>query len=65
MEKSFKMPQSKAPSELGSDETPYQQVASNRLCLPSSSFSSFWRHYLRQEPYEVIPHVRICAGGAG
>lgn len=23
------------------------------------------RHYLRQEPYEVIPHVRICAGGAG
>ena len=23
------------------------------------------RHYLRQEPFEVIPHVRICAGGAG
>ena len=21
--------------------------------------------YLRQEPYEVVPHVRICAGGAG
>ena len=24
-----------------------------------------WRHNLKQEPYEVVPHVRICAGGAG
>jgi hypothetical protein len=23
------------------------------------------RQNLRQEPYEVIPHVRICAGGVG
>ena len=23
------------------------------------------RHDLRQEPYAVMPHVRICAGGAG
>ena len=23
------------------------------------------RHYLRQEPYAVVPHVRICAGGGG
>ena len=23
------------------------------------SFGAFWRYYLRQEPYEVIPHVRI------
>ena len=23
------------------------------------------RHDLRQEPYAVVPHVRICAGGAG
>lgn len=27
--------------------------------------AAFWRYYLRQEPYEVVPHVRICAGGAG
>lgn len=23
------------------------------------------RHDLRQEPYAVVPHVRICAGAAG
>ena len=23
------------------------------------------RYNLRQEPYAVVPHVRICAGGAG
>ncbi len=23
------------------------------------------RHDLRQEPYAVVPHVRICAGGGG
>jgi 2'-5' RNA ligase len=23
------------------------------------------RHNSRQEPYAVVPHVRICAGGAG
>ena len=34
-------------------------------CLPSLSFSAFWRHYPRQEPYAVVPHVRICAGGVG
>ena len=22
-----------------------------------------WCYYLREEPYAVIPHVRICAGG--
>jgi hypothetical protein len=33
----------------------------------ASSFSLEmpWRHHPRQEPYEVIPHVRIRAGGAG
>ena len=31
--------------------------------LPSISFSALWRYYLRQEPYEGVPHVRI-AGGA-
>jgi len=29
------------------------------------TFSAPSRHHLRQEPYEVIPQVRICAGGAG
>jgi group II intron reverse transcriptase/maturase len=24
----------------------------------------FGRHYPRQEPYAVVPHVRVCAGGA-
>ena len=27
--------------------------------------SGFIRHDLRQEPYAVIPLVRICAGGGG
>jgi RNA-directed DNA polymerase len=30
---------------------------------PNQRFAS--RHHPRQEPYAVIPHVRICAGGAG
>jgi hypothetical protein len=33
--------------------------------LSSLPFSAPWRHYLRQEPYAVAPHVRIWAGGAG
>jgi len=31
----------------------------------SVSDGPFDRHDLRQEPYEVIPHVRICAGAPG
>src|SRR5674476_129159 len=31
--------------------------------LPPLSFGALVRHDLRQEPYEVAPHVRICAGG--
>ncbi len=51
--------QSEAPLDLGTDETPHPWGP----CLSSLPFSSLWRYYLRQEPYEVIPQVRICAGG--
>ena len=34
-----------------------------RTSLPRGSFLCVT--YLRQEPYAVIPHVRICAGGRG
>ena len=31
----------------------------------SLSDAAVWRYYLRQEPNEVIPHVRICGGAPG
>jgi RNA-directed DNA polymerase len=31
----------------------------------SKTLSTLWRHDLRQEPYAVMLHVRICAGGIG
>jgi len=34
-------------------------------CLPPLSFGAFSRYYPRQEPYEVIPHVRIGRGVPG
>jgi len=37
-------------------------AAANRASLP---LAATVRQDLRQEPYEVIRHVRICAGGAG
>jgi hypothetical protein len=33
--------------------------------LPPVSLPTSDRHDLRQEPYAVAPHVRICGGGAG
>ena len=65
MVEGLKTPKPETPPDLGSDETPHGQVASPCPCLPSLSFGALWRHYLRQEPYAVVPHVRICAGGAG
>lgn len=35
-----------------------------RICHPYP-LVALWRYYLRQEPDEVVPQVRICAGGAG
>jgi hypothetical protein len=32
---------------------------------PITHIGALWRYHLRQEPDEAIPHVRICAGGAG
>ena len=63
--KALKTPKPQTQIGLGSDETPHGQVASSCPCLSSLPFSASWRHYLRQEPYAVVPHVRICAGGAG
>jgi hypothetical protein len=34
-------------------------VGSLKPCMSSLSLVAFWRYYLRQEPYEAIPHVRI------
>ena len=31
--------------------------------LSSLSAGASARYHLRQGPYEIIPHVRICAGG--
>ena len=41
-----------------------QAAAADRRHV-SLSEPAFVRYDLRQEPYEVVPHVRICAGGAG
>ncbi len=43
----------------GNREIPYSSPYS------WSGYVKHWRYDLRQEPYEVVPHVRICAGGVG
>ncbi len=58
-------PKPQTQTDLGSDETPHGQMAPSCSCLSSLPFSASWRHLLRQEPYAVVPHVRICAEGAG
>jgi len=30
-----------------------------------NQYIEYRRYHLRQEPYAVVPHVRICGGGAG
>ena len=45
----------------GSLTATYRTVGSSIL----TRRSGFMRHNLRQEPYAVIPLVRICAGGGG
>jgi len=64
-QKSAEAPQSKAPSELGPHETPGRLLDSICPYLSPLPIGAFRRYHLRQEPDEVIPHVRICAGGAG
>ena len=53
------------PRQTGADGTylPIQPSASSHLS--PLSISAAPRQNLRQEPDAVIPHVRICAGGAG
>ena len=41
---------------------PYPPTAGSEAPL---SCDPIWRHYLRQEPFAVILHVRICAGASG
>jgi len=65
VDQSLKAPHPKAQADLGPDAAIDCQVDPTSPCLPPISFSALRRHYLRQEPYEVIPHVRIWAGGAG
>jgi hypothetical protein len=38
---------------------------SNALERVREAAGTPWRHHPKQEPYEVMPHVRIRAGGAG
>ena len=40
-----------------------EPLSSTSLRMSSLSVATFRRHYLRQEPYAVVPHIRICAGG--
>jgi hypothetical protein len=48
-------------ASIGSPAATYRTVASS---IPIRR-SGFMRHDLRQEPYAVTLHVRICAGGGG
>ena len=57
--------QPKAQYDLAAHAESLSKVVSTDSRLSSLSFSALRRYYLRQEPYEVVLHVRICAGGAG
>lgn len=60
-------PEPQTSANLGSDEMSHGQMVPCYPRLSSLPFSSLWRHYLRQESCHggIIPHVWICAGGAG
>ena len=59
------------PEDEAAARTQSRIVASNEFsgCVRDMKGNGFEtgfrsaRHYLRQEPYAVVPHVRICAGG--
>jgi hypothetical protein len=52
-----------AKARLGTTETDLRQVASSPANSTSLSRRALRRSYPREEPYAVIPQVRICAGG--
>ena len=53
------------PNQLGAHGTYYQAVAPLSENPTSLSRATTARPYPRQEPSAVVPHARICAGGAG
>ena len=57
--------QSETPADLGPDAPPGGPVDTFTDDLSSLPVAAVCRSDLRQEPYEVVPHVRIRAGGAG
>jgi len=50
---------------MGPNETVGGQMDSIFPYLSFLSLGALRSCYLKQEPYELIPHVWICAGGAG
>lgn len=52
-------------SELVSHVSPDRELASSPAHLPPVLGPASDRHDPRQEPYAVIPLVRICGGGIG
>src|SRR6516165_1789566 len=49
---------------IDSTGSPLALYRTRESCIPTRSSGSM-RHNLRQEPYAVVPLVRICAGGGG
>jgi hypothetical protein len=45
----------------------FERIAKGWIPLPKCKHpwpnQRFGRYYPRQEPYAVVPHVRVCAGG--
>src|SRR5439155_19253781 len=52
-------------NQLAAHAAPGLPVATIPAHLPSVPARAPRRRYPRQEPDAVVPHVRICAGGAG
>jgi len=57
--------QSMPPHHGAPTAKPGRPMAAHPAHLPSLSVRAPGRHHPRWEPDAVIPHVRICAGGAG
>jgi hypothetical protein len=62
MAENFETPKPKAQPYLGTHKASDKTMDSQCPCLSPTSFGAFWRYYLRQEPDEVVPQGRICAG---
>ena len=60
---SASQPARSPPLDVGTDATPRDASPPSTTNPPSLSHTNDFTPDSRQEPYEVILHVRICAGG--